>query len=113
MRGMNATNTPVKHSSPIRAGGLAAMAGGVLFLAGSFIYLVRKPFLYYLGFLAVAILLVTVGMVGFHVLQRHGYAGTGSAGFWSFGHLASPPGHQAGSGATGEAVASSPVLPYR
>jgi hypothetical protein len=59
------------------------MGGGALFLVGSFVYLVREPFLYYLGFLAVALLLVTVGMVGFHVMQRHGYAGMGSAGFWS------------------------------
>jgi hypothetical protein len=70
-------------SQLIRSGGLAAMVGGALFLVGSFVYLVREPFLYYLGCLAVALLLVTVGMVGLHVLQKHGYAGTGSAGFWS------------------------------
>ena len=54
-----------------------------MFLVGSFVYLVLQPFLFYLALLAVALLLVTVGMVGFHVIQRHSYVRMGSAGFWS------------------------------
>jgi hypothetical protein len=73
----------MSYLSLIRLGGLAAMVGGALFLVGSFVYLVRHAFLYYLGFLAVALLLVTVGMVGFHAMQRHSYVRMGSAGFWS------------------------------
>src|SRR5918994_1728351 len=74
----------MSYSNLIRLGGLAAMVGGALFLVGSFVYLVRHTFLYYLGFLAVALLLVSVGMVGFHAMQRHSYVRSmGRAGFWS------------------------------
>ena len=51
---------------------------------GSFVYLGGHAFLYYLGFLAVALLLVTVGMVGFHAMHRQSYVRSmGRAGFWS------------------------------
>ena len=74
----------MSYSNLIRLGGLAAMVGGALFLVGSFVYLVRHTFLYYLGFLAVALLLVSVGVVGFHAMQRHSYVRSmGRAGFWS------------------------------
>jgi hypothetical protein len=81
----------------IRLGGLAAMAGGVLFLAGYLVLLVGHPFLSLLGLperdyqvllllsgvsLLVALLLVPVGMVGFHVLQRHSYGRQALFGFW-------------------------------
>ena len=73
----------MSYSTLIRLGGLAAMVGGALFLVGSFVYLVGHAFLYYLGLLAVALLLVSVGMVGFHLMQRHSYvSNVGSAGFW-------------------------------
>lgn len=73
------------------------MVGSVLLLVGTFVFLVGHPLLYYLGFpvrdypvlyvfygvsSAVALLLVPVGMVGFHVLQGHGYGREGRAGFW-------------------------------
>ena len=79
-------------SNLIRLGGLAAMVSGVLFavpfpLGGYF------PQAY--GFLPlplreivaeilvfVALLLVPVGLVGFHALQRHSYGPIGLAGFW-------------------------------
>ena len=73
----------MSYSNLIRFGGLAAMVGGAMFLVGSFVYLVRQLFLYYLALLAVALLLVTVGMVGFHLMQRHSYVRMGSTGFWS------------------------------
>jgi hypothetical protein len=84
-------------SNLTRLGALAAMVGGVLFLAGSFVLLVGHPFLYLLGFpvrdypvlyvlygvsSVVALLLVPVGMVGFHVLQRHSYGREALFGFW-------------------------------
>jgi hypothetical protein len=73
----------MSYLSLIRLGGLAAMVGGALFLVSSFVYLVSHAFLYYLAFLGVALLLATVGMVGFHVMQRHSYVSMGRAGFWS------------------------------
>lgn len=81
----------------IRLGGLAAITGGVLLLVGTFVFLVGHPFLYYLGFpvrdytalyvfygvsSTVALMLVPVGMAGFHVLQGHGYGREGRAGLW-------------------------------
>lgn len=84
-------------SNLIRLGALAAMVGGVLFLAGSFVFLAGHPFLYLLGLpvrdypvllilygvsSVVALLLVPVGMVGFHVLQRHSYGREALFGFW-------------------------------
>lgn len=73
----------ISYSKLIRSSGLVSMVGGALFLVGSFVYLVRQPFLSYLGLLAVALVLVSVGMVGFHFLQRHSYVRLGRAGFWS------------------------------
>jgi hypothetical protein len=81
----------------MRLGGLAAMVGGVLFLAGPFVLLAGHSLLYLLGlpdrdYLAlyipsgvsvmVAFLLVPVGMVGFHILQRHSYGRAALIGFW-------------------------------
>ena len=84
-------------SNRIRLGALAAMVGGGLFLAGSFVFLVGHPFLYLLGLpvrdypiililysvsSGIALLLVPVGMVGFHDLQSHSYGRIGIEGFW-------------------------------
>jgi hypothetical protein len=64
----------VLSSSLIRLGGLAAMVGGVLFLSG--VLFLAFPLI------VVALLLVPVGMVGFHVLQRYRYGRIGLAGLW-------------------------------
>jgi uncharacterized membrane protein YdcZ (DUF606 family) len=44
-----------------------------------FFYRVEEALLF---FIAVALVLVPVGMVGFHALQRHSYGRVGLAGFW-------------------------------
>lgn len=80
-------------SNLIRLGALAAMLSGGLFLAGPFFFNLHflpslsgrdQPVLYLLFgvSLVVALLLVPVGMVGFHSLQRHTYGRTGGAFFW-------------------------------
>lgn len=79
-------------SNLIRLGGLAAMVGGMLFLAGPFVFLVGHLFLSERDYLVlfvlygvssvVGLLLVPVGMLGFHVLQRHSYGGQALIGFW-------------------------------
>lgn len=73
------------------------MTGGVLLLVGTFVFLVGHPLLYHLGFpvrdytvlyafygvsSTVALMLVPVGMAGFHVLQGHSYGREGRAGLW-------------------------------
>jgi len=75
----------------IRLGGLAAMAGGMLFLAFPLLgyglagfmhpifYRVEEVLLF---LMVVALMLVPVGMVGFHALQRQSYGRMGLAGFW-------------------------------
>lgn len=87
----------MSSSNLIRLGALAAMVGGVLLLTASFVFLVVPPFLYSLGLpvrdypalqyllvvsLVVALLLVPLGMVGFHTLQRHSYGREALIGFW-------------------------------
>ena len=64
-------------SNLIRLGALATMVSGVLLLAA---ILVLSGLL-----LGIALLLVPVGMVGFHVLQRHTYGRMGRAAFWLVG----------------------------
>ena len=72
-------------------GGLAAMAGGVLFLTfpllGYGLAGFMHPFFYrveeaLMSLMVVALALVPVGMVGFHALQRQSYGRIGLAGFW-------------------------------
>ena len=71
-------------------GALAAMVGGVLFLARPFIDLAGFLFVYnskagsalLAAAVVVALLLVPVGMVGFHTLQSHTYGRMGSSSFW-------------------------------
>ena len=78
----------MKRIGLIRLGGLVTMLSGVLFVAPSllggyfpqaydFLPLPREEAL-----LVVALMLVPLGMVGFHTLQRHRYGGIGRAGFW-------------------------------
>ena len=80
----------MSYSNLIRLGALAAMVGGVLFLARPFIDLAGFLFVYSSAVgsallvvaVVAALLLVPVGMVGFHVLQRQSYGRKGRAGFW-------------------------------
>jgi len=81
----------VNRTSLIRLGGLAAMAGGVLFLAfpllGYGLAGFMHPFFYrveeaLVSLMVVALALVPVGMVGFHAFQRQSYGRMGLAGFW-------------------------------
>jgi hypothetical protein len=80
----------MSSSNLIRLGGLATMVGGVLFLARPFIDLAGFLFVYnskagsalLTVAVVVALLLVPVGMVGFHTLQRHSYGRIGRTGFW-------------------------------
>lgn len=84
-------------SNLIRLGALAAMMGGVLLLTAYLVFLIVPPILYSLGFpvrdypallyllvvsLVVALLLVPLGMVGFHLLQRPSYGREALIGFW-------------------------------
>ncbi len=75
----------MKHPLLIRLGGLAAMVSGLLFVAAPLFgrYL---PQAFSLGtmevLLVIALLLMPVGMVGFHALQRQSYGRTGGVGFW-------------------------------
>ena len=72
----------MNRTSLIRLGGLAAMAGGVLFLAfpllGYGLAGFMHPFFYrveeaLVSLMVVALALVPVGMVGFHAFQRQSY----------------------------------------
>ncbi len=80
-------------SNLIRLGAIAAMVSGVLFLAGPFFFNLHflpslsdrdQPVLYVLFgvSLVAALLLVPVGMMGFHGLQRHSYGREAHFGFW-------------------------------
>ncbi len=64
----------------IRFGGLAAMVGGVLFVASP---LLGRSFPQAMeALLVVTLLLMPVGMVGFHALQGQNYGHMGRVGFW-------------------------------
>jgi hypothetical protein len=70
----------------IRLGGLGIMVGALLFVAAP---LFGRYFLQDVeslpameAFLVVALVLMPVGMVGFHVLQGRNYGRMGRAGFW-------------------------------
>lgn len=70
----------------IRWGGLAAMLGGVVFLADTALTLtIANPEedLWMDVFSVVGILLVVVGLVGFHELQQGSYGRIGRAGFYT------------------------------
>ncbi len=70
----------------VRWGGLAAMLGGAVFLTDTALTLtVADPTedLWLDIFFVVGILLVVVGLVGFHELQRGSYGRIGQAGFYT------------------------------
>jgi hypothetical protein len=76
----------VSRTGLIRLGGLAAMVGGVLLVVAPLFgrYLPQaSSWLAMEALLVVALLLVPVGMVGFHALQGRDYGRIGRAGFWT------------------------------
>ncbi len=68
----------------IRLGGLAAMVSGLLFVTAPLLgrYLPQALLGTMEVLLVVALLLMPVGMVGFHALQRQRYGRIGRIGFW-------------------------------
>lgn len=69
----------------IRLGGLAAMTGGVIFVAAplfSRYFPQAMPGFSMEALLVVALLLMPLGMVGFHALQSPSYGRLGRTGFW-------------------------------
>jgi len=75
----------MKRTILIRLGGLAAMVGGMLLVAaplGARYFPQAMQGFAMEAFLVVALLLVPVGMVGFHAIQSRNYGRIGRAGFW-------------------------------
>ncbi len=70
----------------IRLGGLATMVGALLFVAAPlfsrYFPQAMEPLPAMEAFLVVALILMPVGMVGFHALQGRNYGRVGLAGFW-------------------------------
>jgi len=68
----------------VRLGALATTVGGALCLVSSASFGLIPPSGALTGFvlMVVALLLVPVGMVGFHILQGRTYGHVGHAGFW-------------------------------
>jgi len=69
----------------IRLGGLAAMTSAVIFVAAPLIsryFPQAMPGFSMEALLVVALLLIPLGMVGFHALQSRSYGRVGRAGFW-------------------------------
>lgn len=71
----------MKRTFLIRWGGLAAIVGGVLFLAFPLLGYARVSVPFFGGMVG-GLLLTCVGMVGFHALQSQRYGRVGVAGFW-------------------------------
>jgi hypothetical protein len=67
----------------IRWGGVAAMLGGVVFVVNGLLGLINKHAQYLDVIFVVALLLVIVGLVGFHTLQKGNYGRIGRAGFYT------------------------------
>jgi hypothetical protein len=67
----------------IRWGGVAAMLGGVVFVVNGLLGLINKHAQYLDVIFVVALLLVIVGLVGFHTLQIGNYGRIGRAGFYT------------------------------
>jgi hypothetical protein len=65
----------------VRLGALAAMVGGMLFVAFPLLGYVRVAVPFFGGMVG-GLLLIGVGMIGFHALQRQRYGRVGVAGFW-------------------------------
>jgi len=75
----------VRRIGLIWLGGLAAIVGGVLFVAAPLLdryFPQATPVFTLETSLVVALLLVPIGLVGFHTLQRRSYGRLGRAGFW-------------------------------
>lgn len=76
----------MNRANLIRSGGLTTMVGGVLFVAaplfGRYFPQAMESLPAMEAFLVVALLLVPVGMAGFHVLQNRSYGRVGRLGFW-------------------------------
>lgn len=73
----------MSSSDVIRWGGVAAMLGGVVFVANGLLGLINKHAQYLDVIFVVALLLVIVGLVGFHTLQKGNYRHIGRAGFYT------------------------------
>jgi hypothetical protein len=79
----------MSSSDLIRWGGLAAMLGGLAYLVSVLLgFLVSETTTTIVHFLAdsfavVPVLLILVGMVGFHTLQKANYGGMGRGGFYT------------------------------
>ena len=67
----------------VRLGALVAMVGGMVFVAFPLLGYVLVPVTFLvLGGTVGGLVLMPVGMVGFHTLQRQRYGRVGVAGFW-------------------------------
>lgn len=73
----------MSSSDVIRWGGVAAMLGGVVFVVNGLLGLINKHAQYLDVIFVVALLLVIVGLVGFHTLQKGNYGRIGRAGFYT------------------------------
>jgi hypothetical protein len=70
----------ISSSILVRWGALAAMAGGILLVVFPLLGYIRVAVPFF-GVMVVGLLLVPVGMVSFHALQRQRYGRVGIAGF--------------------------------
>lgn len=70
-------------SDVVRWGGLAAMLGGAAFVLDGLLGIPNKDAQYLDAIFVVALLFVTVGMVGFHALQKDDYGRIGRAGLYT------------------------------
>ena len=73
----------MSDSDVIRWGGLAAMVAGVVFIFYWLFALANPQFPFLGSILILAELLVLVGLVGFHALQKGSYGRIGRAGFYT------------------------------
>jgi hypothetical protein len=65
----------------VRWGALAAMVGGMLFAGFPLLGYLRVAVPFFGGMVG-GLLLMAVGMVGFHALQKQRYGRVGVGGFW-------------------------------
>jgi len=73
----------MSSSDLIRWGGLAAMLAGLVFVVNSFLAFAVPEGPYSDVVFVVGVLLVLVGLVGFHALQKGSYGRIGRAGFYT------------------------------
>jgi hypothetical protein len=72
----------MERNSLIRLGGLSAMVGGVAFVVDGVLTLVVREYWTSIVHI-VAVLLMLVGLVGLHTLQKANYGGIGRGGFYT------------------------------